>query len=50
MFKSDIFVPSVVGYMEPGFNDQPLEFSGSIRNEPRIIEGDNMSRNDDEGE
>ena len=34
----------------PGFNDQPLEFSGAMRNEPRIIDGENMARNEDNGE
>ncbi|XP_071798651.1 ecto-NOX disulfide-thiol exchanger 1-like isoform X1 [Asterias amurensis] len=36
-------------FMEPpGFNDQPLEFSGAMRNEPRIIDGENMARNEDD--
>ncbi|XP_022098675.1 ecto-NOX disulfide-thiol exchanger 1-like isoform X2 [Acanthaster planci] len=39
-----------MGFMEPGYNDKPLEFSGSLRNEPQVIDGDSsLSRLDDEG-
>ncbi|XP_038050272.1 ecto-NOX disulfide-thiol exchanger 1-like [Patiria miniata] len=39
-----------MGFMEPAYNDQPLEFSGSLRNEPRVIDGDsNLPRHEDDG-